>query len=70
MNQSQLQSLIQQALQLSPGEKELLIKAVITDRNDRPLNEKEKQFIEKSKEYISELQIIGAQLDKVFNKFE
>lgn len=70
MDQSNLQSFIQQAQKLTPIEQQLLIKILSSKNNDRPLTEKEKQFIEESKVHIKELQSIRNELISVIKKYE
>ena len=70
MDQSNLQSFIQQAQKLTPIEQQLLIKILSSKNNDRPLTEKENQFIEESKVHIKELQSIRNELISVIKKYE
>ena len=69
MDQSKLQSLIEQVHQLSPVEQQFLIRSITSKNNDRPLTEKEKRFIEESKKHISELQKTNAVLKAVLDKY-
>ena len=70
MKDQDLQSLIKQVFELSPSAQNDLIKAIIFYRNEEPLTEKEKQFINLSEEHIKKLKEANAKLDKVINKFE
>lgn len=70
MDESKLQSFIQQAKSLTPIQQQLLIRSISPKNDDRPLTEKEKQFIEESKKHINDLHKINATLDKVFRKYE
>ncbi len=69
MNQDKLNHLIQEASSLSNIEKVLLIKS-LTQQDERPLTEKEKEFIKESEKNINELQDIRVQLKKVIEKLE
>ena len=69
MNQDRLNHLIQEASSLSSVEKIILIRS-ITQQDEIPLTEKEKEFIKESENHISELKDIRVQLKKVIKKFE
>ena len=68
MDQSNLQSLIEEVCKLNPPEQNELIKAIIFHRNNGPLTEKEKQFIDESEQHFKELHDIRSQLSKVLKK--
>lgn len=70
MNNKDIQSLIQQACELSPSAQNDLIRAIIFHRNEQPLTEKEKQFIQASEMHINNLKKANNKLDKVIEKFE
>ena len=70
MDKPKLQSLLEQVYKLSPAEQNLLIKTIIYHNNEKPLTDKEKQFIEESKVHIEGLQSIRNELISVIKKYE
>ena len=65
-----LDLLLQQIKQLSSSEQNLIIQSIIFYKDDKKLTEKERGFIDKSKEYINQLEDVNLKLDKVIKKFE
>lgn len=68
MNQDKLNHLIQEASRLNKIEKLIVIKFLTDDKNERPLTDKEKQFIEESEKHLSELRSTNEQLKKILDK--